>query len=114
MIGAAWATLLSFFAIAAGSYCCSQRIYPLPLEAGRVAKAMILAVGLYFASRWFNWQSIGVLLVKGAILTMFPVLLWKARILSQAEIGTLASTRDNIVARISRLIGIAGKKAASI
>ncbi len=44
MLGAAWATLLSFMAIAAASYWFSERVYPLPLRVGRIA--MVLALGV--------------------------------------------------------------------
>lgn len=108
MMGAAWATVLGFLAIAVGSYCCSQRVYPLPLRVGRVSLTLLLAVGLYMLSRWCNPGSLGIaLMIKGILLGAFPVLLWKLRILSPAEIGTLASARNNAVAGFSRRFGFA-------
>ena len=39
MIGAAWATVLGFLAIAVGSYYCSQRVCPTALPIGRVSES---------------------------------------------------------------------------
>jgi O-antigen/teichoic acid export membrane protein len=114
MLGAAWATLLSFLAIAAGSYWLSQRVFPLPLGLGRVALGMALAICLYLFSRWVS-PSLGVaLLMKTSLLVIFPLLLWKVRILSPAEMGTLVATRDNTVAGVSRLIGLVSGRAVSL
>lgn len=107
MLGAAWATLLSFFAIAAGSYWFSQRICPLPLAAGRVAKGMAVAVGLYCITRcWRLEPGVTMMFAKAGVLAIFPVVLWKTRILSAAESRTLASTRDTAFAGLLRLAGV--------
>lgn len=115
MLGAAWATLLSFLAMAIGSYWLSNRVYPLPLRVGRVGMAMILGVGFYLLSHWWNPRSLGiVLLIKILLFGSFPIFLWKARLLSALEIEILLSIRDSAVAGISRLFGLVSGKAARV
>jgi O-antigen/teichoic acid export membrane protein len=115
MLGAAWATLLSFLAMAVGSYWMSNRVYPLPLRVGRVATAIMFGVGCYVFSQWCSPRSFAMaLLIKALLLASFPIFLWKARLLSQAEIGTLLTTRDSVLAVASRWLGLASRKAASV
>ena len=115
MLGAAWATLLSFLAMAVWSYWQSNRVYPLPLRVGRVAIVMALGVCLYLFSRWFIPRSFATtLLMKAVLLTVFPAVVWKARILSHAEIGTVISTRDSVIAAVSRLLGSRSKKDSNV
>jgi len=115
MMGAAWATLLSFVVIAGGSYYFSQRVFPLPLDVWRVAKAMILGVSFYFVSRYWSPRSAAVALaMKCALLAGFPVLLWAVRILSQAEVGTLVAAKDRTFAGVSRLVGIVSGRQVSL
>jgi O-antigen/teichoic acid export membrane protein len=107
MLGAAWATLLSFLAIAVANYLLSQRVLPLPLALSRVAAALALCVGFALLPRWWNPQSLGVaLLEKGSILAVFPVLVCKAGILSHAEMGTVVSILDTVRATFSRTFGL--------
>lgn len=115
MLGAACATLLSFMAIAVASYWFSQRVFPLPLGVGRVAITILWGVGLYLISRWWQPHSLALALpMKGLLLAAFPLLLWKVRILSPAEIGTLISTRDKTLAGASRLVGWASGRAVGL
>ena len=115
MLGAAWATLLSFLAIAIGSYWFSQRVFPLALGIGRVAQAIALGTALYLISRWWTPESWAfALLLKGALLAVFPVVLWKARILSPAETVTLLSTRDLALTKVSRLLGMVSRQVVSL
>jgi O-antigen/teichoic acid export membrane protein len=111
MMGAAWATVLSFAAIAAASYWCSQRVFRLPLNIGRMTLALALAAGFYALSRWVNpqWTAAG-LLARVALLAVFPWIIWKAGILPASEAETLISARDSALARISRLMsGVFGR-----
>lgn len=115
MVGAAWATLLSFVAIAVGSYCVSQSVYPLRLGVGRVLTGILLSVCVYLVGQrgvpGWPWATLA---IKGLLLASFPILLWKLRILSAAEIGTVASLKDRTLARFSSLAGVLSWKAAGI
>jgi O-antigen/teichoic acid export membrane protein len=106
MLGAAWATLLSFAAMAIASYRLSERVLPLPLAVSRVAAAIALAVGLYILSRLWSPGSLALaLLVKAAFLAAFPVLVWTVRILAPPEIETLTSARNSALSALSQLVG---------
>ena len=111
MLGAAWATLLGFCAIAVGSYYCSQRVCPLDLAAGRVVKALALAIGIYVLSRGLRPASLAVgLLLKGALLASFPAILFFAGMFSPDEIATLRSLKESAVNGTARLLKSAGIK----
>jgi O-antigen/teichoic acid export membrane protein len=103
MMGAAWATLLSFLATAAAYYYFSQRVYPLPLAVGRVTISLILGVVLFVACRrWAPGSAWLSLLSKGAVLAAFPLLLWKLRIVSADEARTVLSVKESILASMGR------------
>ena len=105
MTGAAWATLLSFLAIAAGSYWLSQRVFPLPFAIGRVSVALLLATGIYIASRFLPRSLPIALSAKALFLTIFPYALWKLHVLSPGEMDTIVSTRDRVLTRASQIAG---------
>jgi O-antigen/teichoic acid export membrane protein len=112
MLGAAWATLLSFAGIAVASYVFSQRVLRLPLGGGRVLVAISVAIGLYLVSRWTNDLPIlFTLLSKGVLLAAFPVLVWKSKLLSQAEMATIVSTSNGVVTRLLEMLHIPSGKA---
>jgi O-antigen/teichoic acid export membrane protein len=114
MMGAAWATLLSFLALAVGSYWFSQRVFPLRLGVRRVGLGLSFAVVLYFASAGWSPISIGpALVVKTALLASFPLLLWKLRILAPAEIETLRTAWLGGLARLLRFASVVSGKAAN-
>ena len=111
MMGAAWATALSFAAIAALSYVYSQRVYRLPLNVGRMAVALGLAASLYLLARELNPQSMWTALgVKIAVLAAFPVVVWKSGLLPSSEAATLSSARNYAWNGFSRLVGAAFPK----
>jgi O-antigen/teichoic acid export membrane protein len=114
MMGAAWATLLSYVFIAVVSYWRSQRVFRLPLEVGRMWLAMILATGLYLVCRAWGPGTLGAaLLVKVFVLASFPILVWKTGILSPVAAETLAVARDQAVTGLSRWCGIVYRRAVS-
>ena len=92
MLGAAWATVIGFLAIAAGSYYCSERVCPLALPVGRVARALAVAIAIYLLSRVLPGSSLAfVLLLKSVLIAAFPPLLWISGCFSSDEIATLHS-----------------------
>ena len=105
MLGAAWATVIGFLAIAVGSYCYSERVYPLALPAGRVIRALAMAGAVYLLSRVLPDTPLAVtLLWKCALLTVFPFLLWLSGCFSRDEIATLHSLRATAMAKTLRLL----------
>jgi O-antigen/teichoic acid export membrane protein len=59
MLGAAWATVAGYAVMAMLGFVISQRLYPLPLETGRLARAAAVA-GLVFALAELTPQGLGV------------------------------------------------------
>ena len=105
MMGAAWATLLGFLAIAVGSYWFSQRVMPLNLGVPRVAVAVAVAVGLYAICAVAVSPGSSMILglaVKTAAVAIFPVLVWKLQVLSSGEMETILSAKNQAVAGIGR------------
>jgi O-antigen/teichoic acid export membrane protein len=102
MYGAAWATAAGFLVIAGGSYWCSQRALPLTLGVRRVAMAIALGVVLYGLSQTAVPATTGLAVgIKSVYLLLFPMLVWKLRILSPAEMATLLSARQKATARLA-------------
>jgi O-antigen/teichoic acid export membrane protein len=92
MMGAAWATLGGFVAIAVGSYWYSEKALPLDLGMGRVAGAIAVAVAVYLISRSAAPSSGAIAIgVKAASVLIYPVLVWRLRIVSPGELGVLRS-----------------------
>jgi len=114
MMGAAWATLLSFLVLAVGSYWCSQRVFPLRLGVARVGLGLGFAATLYLAcARWFPVSAGPGVIVKIVLLAAFPLLLWKLRILAAPEVETLHTAWSRGMARLSRFVSVFSGKAAS-
>jgi O-antigen/teichoic acid export membrane protein len=106
MLGAAWATMLSFMALAVGSYWISQRLMPLPLAVGRASVALAVAIGLFLISNWQTGGNLAVtILVKIALLVAYPVILWKSGVLSPSELSTLSLLKDAAGSAVSRWVG---------
>lgn len=98
MAGAAWATLAGFLALAGGSYYFSHRVCPMALGLGRVMKALLLAMAIFLISRWqFATGLAAMLLWKAALFGGFALLVWAAGVLSDDEIETIASVRENAI-----------------
>jgi len=76
-LGAAWATLATFAALAAGSWIAAERMMPVRYEIARVLLPIALGVGLYVATRWVPADA-GLLgwAAKGAAAAALPAMLW--------------------------------------
>jgi len=76
MLGAAWATVLSYAVMAGLGFAISERLYPLPLEWGRLSRISAAALGVFLASRLVPTGSLAVAIpVKLALLATLPALL---------------------------------------
>jgi O-antigen/teichoic acid export membrane protein len=111
MMGAALATLAGFAVITVGNYWFSQRTLPLNLGAPRVAAALLIAVVLYSVGVRANVLPAGVAIcAKVGVVAGYLLLLWKLRILSNAELSTLSVGRDKMVSVVNRrLAWVAGR-----
>jgi O-antigen/teichoic acid export membrane protein len=90
-LGAAWATLASYAVMAAIGFLVSRRLYPIPFEAGRLARICLCAAVCFALSRLAPDGFLFALLAKGAALLLFPVLLWGSGFLTPQERARLFS-----------------------
>jgi O-antigen/teichoic acid export membrane protein len=95
MIGAAWATVLGFLAIAVGNYYSSERVFPLRLPVGRAARALAIAIALYLVAQVLpSLSSLAFAFIcKSVLILAFPVLLWVGGCFDKDELATLNSLR---------------------
>jgi O-antigen/teichoic acid export membrane protein len=75
MIGAAVATIISFFMMTALMYAFSERYYHIPFDFWAALKVSIIATGLYLAGVFLNANlAISILVKVGLVLSYFPLL----------------------------------------
>jgi O-antigen/teichoic acid export membrane protein len=111
MMGAAWATLLSFVFITAVSYLCSERVFPLRLGMGRMASAMLLVSGLYAICRiWTPTQWAPAVSIKLLVLAAFPLFAWKTGMLPAGAAETVGAAKARATLSISRLYGAVSRR----
>jgi O-antigen/teichoic acid export membrane protein len=84
-LGAAWATLASYAVMAAIGFLVSRRLYPIPFEAGRLARICLCAAVSFALSRLAPDAVAPALAAKCAALLLFPVLLWGSGFLTREE-----------------------------
>lgn len=112
MMGAAWATALSFGFLAGASYVCSKRVFSLALGIPRTAAALVMAIGVFLLCQTATSSSslLIAICVKSAALAIFPVILWKTGLLAPSAKGVLVAAANMIVAKLARagLWGFAG------
>jgi O-antigen/teichoic acid export membrane protein len=112
MLGAAWATVLGFVALAAGSYYCSEQVCPLGLPIGRVVRMLGVAVALYLFGCALPPSGLATaLLCKVFLVACFPVLIWACGCVSHEEVATVRSVRDGAVRRTLQLMRPAWRRA---
>ena len=78
MMGAAWATVLSYACMAALGYLLSRRLYPIPFEGGRLLRVALAGGGSYALSLLAPAALLPALAVKLAAVAAFPLMLWAA------------------------------------
>ncbi len=112
MMGAAWATVVSFLFMAGVSYWRSQRAFRLPLGVGRMFAAMFLAAGVYLFMRWWNPSSLSTAVaVKLLLVGSFPLFVWKSGILPAPAAAVLSATVGRAAAALTvSVASVAGKE----
>ena len=86
---------------------------PLPLAVGRAGIALALAVAIYLVSNSGIFGNLAItVLVKIVLVALYPVFLWKWRVLSPSEISTLGSMKDAVMLALGRFIGPSRGKVA--
>jgi O-antigen/teichoic acid export membrane protein len=94
MIGAAWATLLAYPVMLAWTLWLAQRVYPIPYDYVRIAKPLVLAVGLSLLTNVVTTESMVLaIMLKTLLLAAFPALLLVSGFVTRDErraLGRLA------------------------
>jgi len=90
IMGAAFAVAGSAGIRAAATYLAARRIYPIPFELGRWAKAGAAAVFLYFLAKSIPTEvTFSACAIRAAIASLFPVLLFLFGFFHKSEIRVL-------------------------
>lgn len=94
MMGAAWATLLAYFAMALALWLMGRKLYPIPYEWKRLALAAALLTLVWGGTDVYRAvfpQSSGLywIAIRFAAVVAYPALLWGAGFLDPAELKSL-------------------------
>jgi O-antigen/teichoic acid export membrane protein len=110
MIGAAIATFISFFALAGIELAFSQRIYKILYEFRRFVTISIVGVLLIVLASMINLGLITSILIKTALLAMFPIVLYMIGFFDKREVeifkklvNLVKSTRGNPIQLINAI-----------
>lgn len=90
MMGAAWATVLAYAVMAGTGYLVSRRLFPIPFEAGRLARVSGAALFAFALSRLAPDPLLPALLAKSAAVLAFPAMLLLPGFLNPGERAWLA------------------------
>jgi len=114
MMGAAWATALSFLSLAAISYVLSQRAFPLQLGLGRMGAALATAAAMFIVCHLLKpgnpFLAIG---LKCISLAAFPAVLWKTGIMPAGTAAVLAAGWNKVVGKVAKLRPLAARRGAT-
>ncbi len=94
---AAWTTAAAYFAMMAGAFFHSERIYPIPYEYGRWTLLVAVALGLALAAASLpDWGWVGHHASRLAALAVYVVLLLKLRVIRRAELAGLLRRTSHV------------------
>ena len=98
MLGAAWAHLVAYALMIVLTLIVSQRVYPIPYDWGRIAKASAVAVALALGRELVaEAPLVGALAAKAVLLAAFPLVLY---LIGFFEVRELDWMRARIVALV--------------
>lgn len=104
MLGAAWATLVSFLLMSALAWYVSQRAYHIPYVFSRVVVLLACGTLLYVISLFVNVRFLGLqLFLKCCLLAVFPIALYLAGFFSRQEVDKGKALAYQILGRYSLL-----------
>lgn len=86
IMGAAWATLISFAFLSLVSFIYSRAFYQVRFEKTRLFKIFAVGSAIYFLSKWIQLDSLYFsLFVKSALVLVFPLFLYFTNFFTQEE-----------------------------
>jgi len=87
LLGAAFSTLVSFWALAVLILFFSNKYYPIPYQFGKMAKILLLALAVLLLSSLADFQIWISILVKSVLMISFVLVLLKVEIFDEVERG---------------------------
>lgn len=104
MMGAAWATIISYVALLVIEVLVNQRVWPIPLEYGRMGKLAIAWGIVYAASLLISSGNVWLdAALKAILLLAFPVALYWLGFFDEAELHSIRRVGQNILRRLRLL-----------
>jgi O-antigen/teichoic acid export membrane protein len=94
IMGAAWAVLFAYTAMAVTLYLVSRRLYPIPYEGVRILKLILVAGLLFFIGTQTDMASS--ILVRTGLFILYIPLLWCIRFFQPDEIRSLKKLAGRI------------------
>lgn len=77
IMGAGWAVMLSYAAMAGALFCFTQKVYPIRYEYDKLLGILFVCAATAWACRWTGQFGANVqLLTKLALLTLYPLWMW--------------------------------------
>jgi O-antigen/teichoic acid export membrane protein len=100
MMGAAWATTISFIILAIATWVGSQLVYPIHYDLKRVFSLALVAIGIFWVAQllpdnplWLN------MLLRLGLVCSFPLVLFGLRFFSKREIDALRQSLNRLKER---------------
>lgn len=100
-MGAAWATVAGFGAMAAGTYAFSQRLYRIPYDLRRGLLLLGVAAGLYAISRLVPGVGPVLIVPRTLVVLALPVVLYEAGYFDKEDTSALAAIIRSVFSRAS-------------
>ena len=105
MMGAAWATMISFLVLAALTYIFTIKLYPLSYEWIRLGKLFLAAFIIYFGAQFIpTGRTLPSLFFRSISIIGFPILLFLFRFFESKEIEKMRGLLGFITIRIRRFV----------
>ncbi len=92
MMGAAWATVAGYLVMAALGAWLSHRLYPIPIEKGRLVPLVLAAFAVYLASTLVPTALVPSLVLKSLLFALFALSLFAAGVLRPPRGGIVEDT----------------------
>ena len=115
-IGAAWANAAAYATMAGTAFVFSQRVYPIALEYGRLARVVLAGIGAFLAA-WAIPELpplAGVLVRGGVVCAVWPALLGLLGFFDARELRTLGRLVDRFRAGRSKPVAAAATADAAV
>ena len=104
MMGAAWATFFSYFALSLATYITSNRIYYIRYEWGRLVNMAAVALLIYFGSALVEIQNFfAAIVLKSALFLTFPFLLFIFGFFREEELKKMKEILQKMPSRIKAI-----------